>query len=98
MPFEFPIKLSYRSELIDACHGARSRQGTCAEARAARGCDLDDVTHLSPERWPTSAEDATACGDIGGGIDMAKVFVEARPEGRPEGSPIDDFIVEKPRG
>ena len=25
---------------------------------------------------------------------MAIVFVEARPKGKPEGSPIDDYIVE----
>ncbi len=25
---------------------------------------------------------------------MANVFIEARPKGRPEGSPIDDFVVE----
>ncbi|MGH6878514.1 MAG: hypothetical protein ACREHV_14225 [Rhizomicrobium sp.] len=25
---------------------------------------------------------------------MANVFVEARPKGRPEGSPIDDYVVE----
>jgi hypothetical protein len=25
---------------------------------------------------------------------MAKVFVEARPKGRSEGSPINDFVVE----
>ena len=25
---------------------------------------------------------------------MANVYVEARPKGRPEGSPIDDYVVE----
>jgi len=25
---------------------------------------------------------------------MANVFVEARPKGRPEGSPINDYVVE----
>lgn len=25
---------------------------------------------------------------------MAVVYIEARPKGRPEGSPIDDFVVE----
>jgi hypothetical protein len=25
---------------------------------------------------------------------MAKVYVEARPKGRPEGDPIDDYVVE----
>ena len=25
---------------------------------------------------------------------MATVYIEARPKGRPEGSPIDDFVVE----
>ena len=25
---------------------------------------------------------------------MAKVYVEARPKGRPEGSPINDYVVE----
>jgi len=25
---------------------------------------------------------------------MAKVFIEARPKGRPEGSRIDDYVVE----
>ena len=25
---------------------------------------------------------------------MARVFVEARPKGRPEGSPIEDYVVE----
>lgn len=25
---------------------------------------------------------------------MANVFVEARPKGRPEGSPIEDYVVE----
>jgi hypothetical protein len=25
---------------------------------------------------------------------MANVFVEARPKGRPEGSPIDDYVAE----
>jgi hypothetical protein len=29
---------------------------------------------------------------------MATVFVEARPKGRPEGSPIEDYVVEGPRG
>jgi hypothetical protein len=26
---------------------------------------------------------------------MAKVYVEARPKGRPEGSPIEDYVVEE---
>jgi hypothetical protein len=26
---------------------------------------------------------------------MAKVYIEARPKGRPEGSPIEDFVVEE---
>jgi hypothetical protein len=26
---------------------------------------------------------------------MATVFIEARPKGRPEGSPIEDFVVEE---
>jgi hypothetical protein len=25
---------------------------------------------------------------------MANVYIEARPRGRPEGSPIDDYVVE----
>ena len=25
---------------------------------------------------------------------MANVYIEARPKGRPEGSPIDDYVVE----
>ncbi len=25
---------------------------------------------------------------------MANVFIEARPKGRPEGSPIEDYVVE----
>lgn len=25
---------------------------------------------------------------------MAKVYVEARPKGRPEGSPINEYVVE----
>jgi hypothetical protein len=25
---------------------------------------------------------------------MAKVYVEARPKGRPEGTPIEDYVVE----
>jgi hypothetical protein len=28
---------------------------------------------------------------------MANVYVEARPKGRPEGSPIEDFVVEDHR-
>jgi hypothetical protein len=27
-------------------------------------------------------------------IDVANIYVEPRPKGRPEGSPIDDFVVE----
>jgi hypothetical protein len=27
---------------------------------------------------------------------MANVYVEARPKGRPEGSPIQDYVVEDP--
>ena len=27
---------------------------------------------------------------------MSHVFVEARPKGRPEGSPIEDYVVESP--
>jgi hypothetical protein len=26
---------------------------------------------------------------------MAKVYIEARPKGRPEGSPIEDYVVEE---
>jgi hypothetical protein len=26
--------------------------------------------------------------------DMANVYIEARPKGRPEGDPIDDYVVE----
>jgi hypothetical protein len=26
---------------------------------------------------------------------MTTVFIEARPKGRPEGSPIEDFVVEE---
>jgi hypothetical protein len=26
---------------------------------------------------------------------VAKVYIEARPKGRPEGSPIEDFVVEE---
>ena len=29
-----------------------------------------------------------------GNVSMATVYVEARPKGRPEGSPIDDYVVE----
>jgi hypothetical protein len=29
-----------------------------------------------------------------GEISMPNVYVEARPKGRPEGSPIDDYVVE----
>ena len=25
---------------------------------------------------------------------MANVYIEARPKGRPDGSPIDDYVVE----
>ena len=31
---------------------------------------------------------------FGGGAGMANVYVEARPKGRPEGSGIDDYVVE----
>jgi len=30
-------------------------------------------------------------------ITMANVYVEARPKGRPEGSHIDDYVVERAR-
>jgi hypothetical protein len=29
---------------------------------------------------------------------MTSVFIEARPKGRPEGSPIDDYVVEEKGG
>ena len=31
---------------------------------------------------------------IRGKTSMANVYVEARPKGRPDGSPIDDYVVE----
>jgi hypothetical protein len=34
------------------------------------------------------------CGDHPRENDMANVYVEARPKGRPEGSPIEDYVVE----
>lgn len=28
---------------------------------------------------------------------MANIFIEARPKGRPEGAPIEDFVAEDPK-
>src|SRR5262249_20540260 len=74
-----------KSELAIAETAGRCHQGRRRRRIAATVTHFpDSYAQTTVETKPGLSEETT----------MANVFVEARPKGRPEGDPIDDYVVE----